>query len=325
MRGWPFPGLSVLRTNPYDLAVYLPMLTIALMAVEVFRPASARPKFVESLATRDRPSIYLVVFGILTVALFFKGIVRISALQMLLSIVPSIVVLSILAGLWWNRGKVARAATVAMALLALAPAVLDAKQWFGQSLHTPDRTIAGWMAVRAGVVKAPVAFRERCQYGPASGIAWFSEDYARAASYLGAHSREGEKILVGLNRHDRIFINPIGLYFASGRLPATHWFEFEPGLQTRADIQNDMVAELARERVRWVVRDATTDGVREPNGSSRSSGVRILDRYLDANYRPVAASGKVIIWLINGETAPTVSASARCEASPIVQSVSKAL
>lgn len=136
------------------------------------------------------------------------------------------------------------------------------------------------------------------------------------ATYLAAHTRPDERIVVGLARHDKIFVNPVSLYFAAGRLPGTHWHEFDPGLQTRADIQTAIIGDLQAHNVRWVVRDASFDQVQEPNGSAHSSGVKLLDAYLDEHYRAVAASGPVAIWLANNE-APDTAPAGPCEAAPV--------
>ena len=69
--------------------------------------------------------------------------------------------------------------------------------------------------------------------------------------------------------------------------------------------------------MRWVVRDGSFDEVNEPNGSAQSSGITLLDRYLDTNYRPVASSGKVAIWLEIGETPISVHPVGDCEAAPV--------
>jgi hypothetical protein len=50
--------------------------------------------------------------------------------------------------------------------------------------------------------------------------------------------------------------------------------------------------------------------------SARSSGIKLLDRYLDRNYRAVASSGKVAIWLANGETPIAGLPIEKCDAVP---------
>jgi hypothetical protein len=65
-----------------------------------------------------------------------------------------------------------------------------------------------------------------------------------------------------------------------------------------------MIADLKAQHVRWVIRDSSFEDVSEPNQSRLSSGVHTLDRYLASRYRPVAASGKVEIWLARNAAPP---------------------
>jgi len=179
-----------------------------------------------------------------------------------------------------------------------------------------DRSFAGWLGARIGLIKLSAEERDACDSAPASGIARLTPEYSRVATYLARHTRPDEPIFVATGRHDKIFTNTVAIYFAAGRLPGTHWHQFDPGLQTRADIQTEIISDLQHDHVRWVVRDASFDDVNEPNGSSRSSGVTILDHYLSANYHPVASSGKVAIWLLDGETPLATGPIEKCEAVP---------
>jgi hypothetical protein len=314
MRGLPFPGLHSIRASPPEGAVYLPILAAGLAVLELILLTVRRVGSTASRPGDDHVVAYLIVFGSTSAMFFLKGVVRVSALHMLLGIVPSLVVFAILLGLWWRRGNAMRIAAVCVLLLVLSPAAIAAARDLRMSLRVGDRSIAGWLALQAGLL--PVDERDKCEAGPASGIAKLSPDYSRVATYLRAHTQPGERILVALDRHDKILVNPIALYFAIGRLPGTHWHQFDPGLQTRADIQAAIIGDLQHNRVRWVVRDASFDKLNEPNASAQSSGITLLDRYLDTNYREVAASGEVAIWVANGTPVPVLPVG-ECEAAPV--------
>ena len=301
MRGLPFPPLWRIRAD----AVYLPLLAAGLAAAELLWLWVC--KAAAPLQT-DLSTACLVVFGTAAAVLFLKGVVRVSPIHMLTGIMPGLIVLAILVEFWWRRGYALRAVAVVAALVTAAPAAVEAESLFRSLWSVPDRSVAGWLM-------APL-HPDRCETAPASGFARLSPDYARVATYLAAHSRPDERIVIALDRHDKVFVNPVSLYFAAGRLPGTHWHEFDPGLQTRADIQQAIIADLQRNGVRWVVRDASFDGVREPNGSANSSGVKLLDAYLDEHYRAVAASGHIAIWLRIGEE-PGLAQPGPCEAAPV--------
>ncbi len=333
MRGLPFPSLldytaelgsgikglmiGVIHHSLRATGIYLPLLAAGLALLELIWLA-VRHLGSGTLRPGDfRVMACLTVFGSTAVMLFLKGGIRVSPLHMLLGIVPALVVFAVLVDLWWRQENAMRLASAVVLLVALFPAVGVAARELDQSRWWKDKSIAGWLALRAGLITLPATEQETCEAGPASGIAALSPDYSRVANYLGAHTRPDERIFAALDRHDKIFMDPDGLYFAAGRLPGTHWHQFDPGLQTRADIQTAIIADLQRNRVRWVVRDASFDEVNEPNGSAQSSGITLLDHYLDGNYRLVASSGKVAIWLANGETPIAALPIGKCEAAPV--------
>jgi hypothetical protein len=94
----------------------------------------------------------------------------------------------------------------------------------------------------------------------------------------------------------RIVANDNIIYFATQRLPATHWSHLDPDLETRYDIQTQMIHQLERNRPPYIVLDAEFDSVREPNDSGRSSGVMLLDDCLHEEYRLIETFGILSIW-----------------------------
>jgi hypothetical protein len=108
--------------------------------------------------------------------------------------------------------------------------------------------------------------------------------------YVRQRTTPDDSVFIGLPRHDKIFVNDVLLYFAMDRKSATKWHHFDPGLQTSAPIQREMVAELQRARPKLVVIEPAWAAsiAPEPNDSALSSGVTILDDYLKDTYEPVA-------------------------------------
>jgi hypothetical protein len=126
-------------------------------------------------------------------------------------------------------------------------------------------------------------------------------DHAKLISYISEHTSRGERIFIGLTRHDRLVANDLLTYFVSDRLPATRWSHFDPDLQTRADIQSEMVQELDRQATRYVVLEGQYDSqIQASNDSSKSSGVTMLDDYIRRNYHQVETFGSLSVWLRNG-------------------------
>lgn len=274
MRGLPFPGPASVVADPSVLGVYLPLL-----AVLVAAPALPR---------RENGHAFLVTIMLLVAVMYYKGVVRVTPLHMMGAILPSLLLLGIAAERACARRPEGRTILILLVAAVVVPlGGLIARQ-LSESAHDGRLTLS--LLLNPNDPSA-------CPEPPATWLVWQERDYRTIGETLRRWSFPGEPVFVGLDRHDRIFANPVSLYVTAGRPPATHWAQFDPGLQTRADIQARMVAELTRQRVRWVVRDASFASMNEPNGSSVSSGVHLLDRFLDEHYRPVLASGAVSLWL----------------------------
>ena len=313
MRSLPLPGLWGFQMHPMKVGLYFPVAAGLLSLFEVFRflhRRSAR-SIASASADEEADMEYLIGFGALSALLFIKGFVRMNEIHMVLAIIPALVIFAIVVKRW-REGVVLRAATVVGVLVVLVPTVDALKEQVGHSYRQKDRAVVQWLVMRLGLILPPPEARTACTTVPAMGIAKLSPDYVRAVNYLDAYTRPNEPILVGLKRHDIVPGNAMALYFVANRSPATHWAQYDPGQQTRADIQATMIDELKRNSVRWIVRDGSFDYHNEPNDSSKSSGVKLLDDYIDRNYREVAASGNVSIWLNNAEAARPAPVAGDC-------------
>ena len=317
MRALPFPQLlSLENIRRGESVVYLPFVAVALALPDAVRFAARSLQSVVSW-TSDDPSVAgLIVFGSTAAMLLLKGIVRVSPVHMFLGILPALVVLALLTDLWGRRGYSMRIAAILILLVVAVPTINVARRSIHE-LRNDNASFAQWIALKAGVLRETP---DSCDAGPASGIAKLSPDYAKVANYIAAHTGKDERILVALDRHDHVYVNPVGLYFASGRQPGTHWHQFDPGLVSRADIQAKMIEDIQSNKVRLIVRDASFDDIVEPNDSAKSSGVTLLDDYIDANFRQVASSGKVAVWLANADAATVKPPEGPCQPLPAAAS-----
>ena len=103
--------------------------------------------------------------------------------------------------------------------------------------------------------------------------------------YVQARVAPGEPVFVANPRHDRVKVgNPL-VYVLLDRPNPTRYDVIQPGVITTAGVQREVVEDLERARpeilVRWLSPVASEA---EDNGAGRSSGVRIIDRYLADNY-----------------------------------------
>ena len=308
MRGLPWPPL-LNKGALLGLGAYLPFILAAVGLAEFV--------WIWRHRRRTDADTTLSFFVLLTTAMLYRSLVRKGLYVSVMALVPGLIVLAVCAGRWYARSRAYR--FVGIGLVALTTLVLCAP--FAAILHTfrqdRSRFVLGWAATGAGIGrKATDLYDLRCS-GPS--YMWPARQwiyYGAVTNFIRAHTAPDERIFVGTGRHDKIFVNPVALYASTNRLPATRWHQYDPGVQTRADVQAYMIGELSRFRPRYIVRDLAYDTMNEPNGSSRSGGVYLLDRYLDATYRPIGHSGPVQVWLRRDVAAPGLP-SGRCVLDPM--------
>ena len=279
-RSLPFPIRSALRGRPPAISVYLPPLACAAAMPAIL--ASVRRPGGHGEARRFWTLLGLMA---LAAAFFAKGFVRVSPLHMVMAIIPSVSLVTVLA----DHARRERGREPIIRWSARVGATGAAILTLGALLTTVER---------AGLNLARLAQGTGCQT-PAGfeRLACFTVDQNRADAIQYVQQRTGadEAILVGLGRHDKIFVNDVAFYFLAGRWSATRWHHMDPGLQTAAPIQREMVAELSARRPRFVLLDSRWDAVEEPNASAVGSGVTILDDYIRSHFTPVARFGTMTV------------------------------
>ena len=202
-------------------------------------------------------------------------------------LVPLAAVLPVM--LAWSA-TAARARWLQIALLTVLGliTVYGVERRAGQALHPP-----------AGAA-VPGAAGDGVQTSPAD---------AASLRGLGAElariTRPGEPIFVANPRFDRVTAGDPLLYIITGHPNATRYDVMQPGVVTTAPVQREIVSALRHPPTRVVVRwsDPRAEHA-EGNGSSRSSGVHILDDYLRSRYRPVARYGVYEVLLARGAGRP---------------------
>ena len=121
------------------------------------------------------------------------------------------------------------------------------------------------------------------------------EDRAAVARFLLDHRGGDDRLYVGAGRHDKLFAGDVVMYFAAEGKAATRWHDLHPGVQTRLEVQREMVHEMESNAPRFIVVDSAWDDVVEPNASASSSGVVLLDEFIRRDYSPVFRSGAVAV------------------------------
>jgi len=117
-----------------------------------------------------------------------------------------------------------------------------------------------------------------------------------AVNYIQRHVPLNEKIFVCNAQHQNILINDIAFYFLSERHCAGKFHELHPGVATTLPVQEYIINELEKHSVNYIV-VVTSPAVvsKEPNKSSRYSGVAKLDNYIRTYFTAVERFGYYII------------------------------
>lgn len=281
-RHLPFPGMTLKELE--NLGIYLP-LAIAAISLYALIQRDAEPS---SQGRRWRG--FLLAFGLLLVVMYLKGLVRVSPGQLYLAIIPSLLLIAVL---FQHRSTFARPVRVlitCLMVLSFAPAA-----W--SSLHEIRLEQLRFLSV----AQKPHTDIETawCKFANplTRGVCFLPEDdRIHAVEFISSHTQPGQPLYSGLKHHDRVFANDNIIYFATERLPATHWSHFDPDLQNRLDIQTQMIRELERNPPPYITLDSEFDLIREPNDSSKSSGVTVLDDYIHDKYEPRETFGTISIW-----------------------------
>jgi hypothetical protein len=180
---------------------------------------------------------------------------------------------------------------VPMALVSIGAARLDYTtlmtnmEWIWNSADAGDKCHPGAGLERLGCFKA-------------------DQDQLAAIRFVQERTADNERIFVGLESHDRIFVNDVLFYFLAKRLAATKWHHFDPGVQTTREIQTEMVGELEAVKPKVIVLRSDWSDVREPNESSISSGVSILNDFIRAHYGLAATFAGIQIYELRHEASP---------------------
>jgi hypothetical protein len=297
-RNLPFPGITLKRFE--NSAVYLPIAIVGLsLYAVVVTYLRMRDNKASGLSEREqqRHCGFLIAFGLLTVAMYFKGLVRVGVIQMYLATIPSVLLAALLFQQRFTFHRFVRVFIVLVAgVSVLSPVCISLRDIRDMHVQHSSLPESVWSAVR-GTRPALEADWCKTPNSATRGICFLPEDdRIQTIEFIDNHTRPDQKIFVGVTNHDRIFANDNLIYFASHRLPATGWSHFDPDLQTRYDIQAQIIQELETDLPPYVVLDSEFNLMAEPNDSSRSSGVTLLDEYLHQKYQYIETFNQMSIW-----------------------------
>lgn len=277
VRDLPYPRLNW-RSNA--LPFYAPWLVYALsliVALMIF------------IRHWKEDASYFRAWGIVMVALFGlfgfnQARVRSDTIHTVHFFLVSIVLLPVLFRGWGQRASVAAQAITAVAVIVGFIALMDPVNVYVQMLADRENN--------------KVALTPEAQAGtlPRAQGALVNSEQNFVVREIQRLTQPGEYVYVGLNRHDKIFANDVMINFLMDRRSPTRYQELHPGLVNTEPVQREMIADLEKNRPRYVV---TTDMFRwamEPNDTAKSTGVELLDRYITKHYRYANTIGSYTIY-----------------------------
>jgi hypothetical protein len=282
VRGLPFPNIWMLLHNGFDgdyrsleeLAIYIPPVATAAAAVLFATSVKERTRTDQALST--------AAFFVTLVALFYvKGLVRVSTIHMVQAIIFSLVLAATCSSLSAAKKPWGSAILALLSIFSAIPLLA----FCYQAAITANSNLAGYSLYR--LCRIPETTRLVCLRT--------SSDILAAANFIKQTTAQSDRIYVGAGRHDKLYINDLILYFVAERLPATKWSDLHPGIQTTEETQLKMIAEFEAAPPSAIVIESAFDGADEPNGSRKSSGVKILDDYLERNFSKAFSSNTITV------------------------------
>ena len=285
-RNLPFPRVYLIGLE--NLALYLPLVVMSVSLCILAFPHFSASRNSRS-TTQDNPRErqwrgFLVTFGLLLAAMY-------------LAIIPSLLVIAVL---YEHRSAFAR--PLGFCISGMLWISLVSATW--SSLHEIKQQYKEHSSLAQRILsksrnRSPEIQTTWCKIkNPlTTGLCFLPEDdRIRAIEFVGSHTRPGQSLFSGQGHHDRVFANDNLIYFATQRMPATHWSHFDPDLQNRYDIQTQIVHELEGNAPPYIVLDSEFDSLREPNDSANSSGAFLLDNYIHDKYELIETFGIMSIW-----------------------------
>jgi hypothetical protein len=336
-RHMPFPGIHLKKLD--DLAVYGPIVTIALSLFVLLtfgsRSQPDHPADKQERSGKEQLRGLLIILSVLTFVMFFKGYVRVGTLNMFISFLPSLLLTAVLFEYRMRLPRLPRTLVSCLACFFIFTAAFCAAKATRFDLlqgSIPDRIARvlfasgrpapqpgpAWCKLSNPLIKgfcfleddgltspSPEAQSAWCEMSnPLTNGFCFLVDYGRMQTieFIETHTRPDQRLFVGLSRHDRTIGNDNLIYFATQRLPATKWSHFDPGLQNSYPVQLEMIGELKAASPPYIILDSEFDSIHEPNDSSISTGVSLLDDFIHSRYRYVQSFGEMSIWQLIADT-----------------------
>ena len=117
----------------------------------------------------------------------------------------------------------------------------------------------------------------------------------RAVEIIRENTAPSDPIFVGLMSNRFTWVNPLMTYYLANRAPGVRDTMYNPGVTNRDQTQLEMIGEMERSGVRYLVLDRFFAAVCEPFNASCEPGSSRLDEYIAARFRTAADFGDIVV------------------------------
>ncbi len=316
-RGLSFPGFSYTISHPIMWIIYLPIIIACFALLSFLKRDFLLSKSyphspISDVFSRTNGIEFLIVFSLLTIMFYLKGVVRVSPEQMQLALIPSMMILALLMEISITNTRWFRIMLVALATITCISSwnagykivIIQSSSFFKtkteRTSHRNNLVISAVPEFYKLISSSSMSQIDNDSVGsPASRktSAFFVDpDREAAIRLIVRNTSPDERIFIGLTRHDKIFVNDVSSYFQANRLPATKWHHFDPGLQTSSKIQSEIINDLERNKPGYIWLESTWENHSESNERANSSGITILDEYIRGKYKLDRNFGQISVW-----------------------------
>ena len=296
MRSLPFPGFDptkgIGQINSSSIVYFPPLVFLASLAgtARLYRRAALGGENALSSGWGWK----LAVLSALVFMLYLKGLVRVSAIHMALSVIPAFITFGAVAEQAFGK-DLPRSRRAFVTLLIAALTVSSFASLFALG-HLARATANNLTAFAEGNIfrlahddkETPIRLCQPPVELRLARCVSVSDAATKAIQFVQTNTDSNEPIFVGTGRHDKIIANDVSFYFIADRPPATKWYHFDPGLQTSRQIQDIIIADIENSNTSFIILFTAADNAVEPNQSAISSGVKALDDFISDKYAVVA-------------------------------------
>jgi hypothetical protein len=124
---------------------------------------------------------------------------------------------------------------------------------------------------------------------------YYDSDELEALRFLRARTQRNEPVFVGTEDHSRIFYNDLRFYWLADRPIGVRTFQLETRSATEAPVQAEIIADLGRNRVRWLILDVLRVRGDDTFAEHPYQGSTLLDDYIRNHFREVARFGHFVV------------------------------